>query len=99
VHSVEYTTASVHDGQMIDDLLHGEEEAIAGDKAYDKQSRKQQCRKDDVFYGIINKTVRGKKLSKKQKEHNKVWSVIRGKVEFAYGVVKHLWGHTKTRYR
>lgn len=99
VHSVEYTTASVHDGKMMDELLHWEEEAISGDKAYDKQARKQQCRKDWVVYGIINKAVRWRKLSNKQEKHNKVWSVIRGKVEFSYGVVKHLRWHAKTRYR
>lgn len=99
VHSVEYTTASVHDSQVIDELLHGNEKAISADKAYDKRIRKQECRKNDIMYWIINKAVKWKKLSNNQTKHNRKWSKIRAKVEFAYGVVKHLWQHTKVRYR
>ena len=99
VHSVEYTTASVHDSQVIDELLHGDEEAISADKAYDKKARKQTCRQNNVVYWIINKAVKWKKLSNNQNKHNLKWSKIRSKVEFAYWVVKHLWQHTKVRYR
>ncbi len=34
VHSVVVTDASVHDSQIMDDLVHGEETALYGDKAY-----------------------------------------------------------------
>jgi len=33
-HSIAVTNAAVHDSQMMDDLLHGEEKAVYGDKAY-----------------------------------------------------------------
>ena len=38
VHSVVVTNASVHDSQVLYKLLHGEEQAIYGDKAYCKSS-------------------------------------------------------------
>ena len=34
VHSVVVTNAAVHDSQVMDDLLHGKEGAVYGDKAY-----------------------------------------------------------------
>ena len=34
IHSVEVTSANVHDSRMISDLLHGEETKVWGDSAY-----------------------------------------------------------------
>ena len=39
VHTVEGTTASVHDGQKMEDCLHGEEEGVLGDSAYGSQAK------------------------------------------------------------
>jgi len=45
IHSMTTTTAKVHDSDEIDNLLHGEERAIFGDKAYAKKERKRKYRK------------------------------------------------------
>jgi len=34
VHSIVVTDASVHDSQVMDELLHGEEQTVYGDRAY-----------------------------------------------------------------
>lgn len=99
VHSVEYSTASEHDSIEIDNLLHWEEEFVMWDKAYDKHERKKDYREKWIFYGIINKAARWKKLTSKQEEHNRIMSKIRAKVEHVFLVVKHLRWHVKTRYR
>lgn len=39
VHSVAVTAAAVHDSQIMDDLIHGEEQVVYGDKAYAGQQR------------------------------------------------------------
>ena len=50
VHSIVATTAKEHDSVKTYDLLHGEEEAVFGDKAYDDCALKQACRQQGIFY-------------------------------------------------
>jgi IS5 family transposase len=40
VHRIMITDASAHDSQMMDDLLHGEESVVYGDKAYADEGKK-----------------------------------------------------------
>ena len=40
VHSIVVTNAAVHDSQVMDGLLHGEEQSIYGDSAYSSETRK-----------------------------------------------------------
>jgi len=40
IHSVKSTSANVHDSQVIEDLLHGEETRVWGDSAYIGQREK-----------------------------------------------------------
>ena len=41
-HSVVVTDAAVHDSQVMDELLHGEEQAIYGDRAYTSEKKRQE---------------------------------------------------------
>ncbi len=99
VHSCEITTAKVADKQMLADLLHGKEKAVFGDKGYVSKEDKYYARDAGVFWGILDRKGPGKELSSKQKKRNKKLSRIRSKVEHPFRVIKHLWGHRKTRYR
>jgi len=99
VHSLRVTTAKVHDSKELENLLHGEEKYIGGDRAYSNQSLKKQCRSNGIIYGILDKAPRGKKLSSSQKKRNKKLSKIRAMVEFPFRIVKDLWGHKKVRYK
>jgi len=99
VHTIETTTASVHDRKMYDELLHWEEKAVFWDKWYYNEEEKRKARKKWVFFGILDKAKRWKKLSNKQEKRNKKLSSIRSKVEHPFKVLKCQWNYTKTRYK
>lgn len=99
VHSFKTTTAKDHDKTKQEDLLHGEEKAIFGDKGYFDEKKKKECRNEEIYYGVLDKAKRGKKLSSSQKKRNRKLSSIRAKVEHPFRVIKCQWGYTKTRYK
>jgi IS5 family transposase len=99
IHSVEITSASVHDSQVYDELLHWNEKKVFGDKAYDSEDKKRQARKEDLFYWIINKNKIWHKLSNKQNKHNKKCSSIRARVEHIFQIIKCQWNYRKVRYK
>ena len=99
VHTIETTTVSVHDRKMYDELLHWEEKAVFWDKWYYNEEEKRKARKKWVFFGILDKAKRWKKLSNKQEKRNKKLSSIRSKVEHPFKVLKCQWNYTKTRYK
>lgn len=99
VHSLEATTAKEADIKQKDNLLHGKEKAIFGDKAYGRQDDKRAARRKGIFYGITDKATCSKKLSNKQKARNRKTSSVRSKVEHPFHTLKCKWGHRKTRYR
>jgi IS5 family transposase len=99
VHRVCTTTASVHDATVMAELLHGEEQVVVGDSAYGNMTLKAQCRQAGLIYLINDKGARSLKLSGKQHRANCRKSSVRAKVEYPFRIIKHLWGHTKVRYR
>ncbi len=80
------TPANVHDSQVMDELIEGQEQAIFADKAYDKEAFKKACRKQRKFYGILAKARRNRPLSSKQKRRNQILSRVRTKVEKLFGI-------------
>ena len=99
VYTVQVTTASVHDKQEMEAVLHGEEKAVFGDKGYFSDQDKRAARKTGLFWGVLDKAKSKKRLSNKQKRRNKKLSSIRAKVEHPFRVVKRQFGYVKTRYR
>ena len=99
VHSVRTTTASVQDVTVFTELLHGEEEVLVGDSAYGTMALKIDCRQAGLCYLIDDRAARHVKLSAKQRRANRKKSSVRAKVEFPFRIIKHLWGHTKVRFR
>jgi IS5 family transposase len=99
VHTVKVTTASVHDKQEMEALLHGEEKAVFGDKGYFSDQDKRAARKKGLFWGVLDKAKSKKSLSHKQKRRNRKLSSVRAKVEHPFRVVKRQFGYIKTRYR
>lgn len=99
VHSLSTTTAKIHDTRQFDNLLHGEEKAILGDKGYFNSSRKQDLRKQGIFCGILDKASRYTSLSSSQKKRNRKLSSARAIVEHPFQVIKCQWNYRKTRYR
>ena len=65
--------------------------------------RVSQCRKAAVDRGVdrwvSRKASRGKRLNCADRSFNRKSNRTRSRVEHAFGVVKHLWGYRKVRYR
>ena len=98
-HSIGVTDASVHDSQLMDELLHGEEIEVYGDKAYAGAQRRRELQDKGVTCRINRKARRGKKLNCADRSFNTKSNRTRARVEHIFGVVKHLWGYKKVRYR
>jgi IS5 family transposase len=99
VHSIVVTDAAVHDSQVMDGLLHGEEKAIYGDKAYASEEKKTEYETRGVKWCVNLKANRGHQLNQEELECNHKRSQIRAKGEHAFLVVKHLWHYHKVRYK
>gem|GEM_PF-7076172 len=99
IHSVETSTAKAHDKTKKDDLMHGDEQVECGDKGYADDKDKRAAREKGVFYAVLDKAKRSKKLSGKQKRRNKKISRVRAKVEHPFQILKCQWGYRKVRYR
>jgi len=99
IHSVAFPTAKVHDSQLLAALQHGDEQALFGDSAYTRQEDKRQARATGFYYGLSDRGYRNKPLSSSQQKRNRRHSGMRAKVEPPFRVMKHLWGHSKLRYK
>jgi IS5 family transposase len=98
-HSIVVTHAGVHDSQVMDELLHGEEQAIYGDRAYTSKKKKVEYEARGIKWCVNRKACRHYQLSDVDKEYNHRQSQIRAKGEHAFRVVKHLWRYQKVRYK
>lgn len=98
-HSMAVTDASVHDSQLMDDLLHGEEKRVYGDRAYADAQRKQRLESSGTTWRVNRKGSRVKRLNCADQAFNTKNNRTRARVEHIFGVVKHLWGYRKVRYR
>ena len=93
------TAASEHDVTLMDDCLHGDEKVIYGDKAYASRERKERAESRGVEWRVCRKASRGRKLNCADQSFNRKSNRVRARVEHSFGVIKHLWGYRKVRYR
>jgi IS5 family transposase len=98
-HSIVVTNAAVHDSQVMDQLLHGEEEAVYGDKAYNNGDKKTEYEAKGIEWHINRKANRGQQLTPEDKDYNHRQSQIRARGEHAFRIVKHVWHYQKVRYK
>jgi IS5 family transposase len=63
--SIVVTNAAVHDSKVMDDLLHGKEQAVYGDKAYNGEDRKTDYEDAGIRWRVHRKANRGQQLSRK----------------------------------
>jgi IS5 family transposase len=113
VHSLEATTAKVHDSRIWDELLDGNETSVwaplgtfpsempfrAMDKGYVSAEREAAFTKDGKVWGVMRKAPRGGALDPIDEEINRIIAMVRAKVEHPFRVLKRQFGHVKTRYR
>lgn len=108
VHTVETTSANVHDSNMTSSLLQGTETEVYGDSGYLDSENKEDAllennRKETVRYQINLRPSQLKKFTDeayevmRAAEHAK--SSVRSKVEHVFCVVKRIFQFRKTRYR
>lgn len=99
IHTVETSTAKVHDKAKMEECLHGHEMAVFGDKGYVGAKDKKEARSKNIFWGVLDKGASKHPLSVSQKKRNKKLSSIRAKVEHPFQILKCQWGYRKVRYR
>jgi len=98
-HTAVVTTGRVHDSQVMDELLHGEEEAIYGDRAYINEAKQKAHEEQGRHWCVQRRGRRNAPLTDRDRRWNRRQSKVRARVEHIFHVVKHLWGHHKVRYR
>ena len=99
VHTLKTTHAAAADITQMPELMHGQERAWYGDRAYWSEVDRRYARRQRIRYRIQRRTHAGRPLTEYQREINRVRSRIRARGEHAFHVVKRLWGHGKVRYR
>lgn len=98
-HSVVVTDASVHDSRVMDKLVHGEEQAVYGDKAYTSEKKRQEYEARGMKWCVNRKGCRHHQLTTEDIDYNHRQNQTRAKGEHAFLVVKHLWQYRKVRYK
>jgi transposase, IS5 family len=99
VHSAAVTAANVHDSQILEDLLHGDETRVWGDSAYAGQ-REVLAEHAPLAQDYTQaKGCRNRPLTDEDKRKNRTKSGVRAKVEHIFRILKRQFGLTKVRYR
>jgi transposase, IS5 family len=99
VHTVQATSANVHDSMVLGELLHGAEDALYGDSAYHSKELKSLAEDSGIEFKVCERGKKKHPLTDRQKARNRRFSRVRAIGEHPYLVVKRLWGHAKVRYR
>lgn len=100
VTGLRFTTGSVHDSRVIDELVAGETCAVIADSAYGSHERRAELRRRGVGDFIAYKRVRGQKdLYDWQGEANHLIAKMRAHVEHPFAFLKQRMGWRKVRYR
>ena len=99
VHSLDTSTAKVHDSQVWDELLHGGETSLWADKGYVSAEREAAFAGPGKVWGVMRKAPKGGPLHPIDAQINRIIVMVRAKVEHPFRVIKRQFGHGKTRYR
>src|SRR5699024_9503691 len=97
IRTLSFTGASLHDSTQYEDLLSGDERAIFGDKAYPSKELKQKCRKEGIYYGVLDKAYRNTPLSRAQQARNNRNRRVRRYVEHPFSALKRRYGMAKAK--
>jgi len=113
-HSLETSTAKLHDSRVRDDLLHGGETSVWADKGCVSAAREAAFAGPGKAPGRsalqtiprivcltleLRKAPKGGKLHPPDARANRIIATVRAKVEHPFRVIKRQFGHVKTRYR
>jgi len=81
----EVTDASVHDSQMLDELLNKEDKTVYADSAYRSEAQEERLAASGIESRIMEKGARNRTLTNKQIKKNKMKSKVRVRVEHIFG--------------
>jgi IS5 family transposase len=99
-HSLETSTAKVHDSRIWDELLHGEETSVWADKGYVSAEREAAFSEEEgKVWGVMRKAPKGGKLHPEDEKINRIIAMVRARVEHPFRILKRQFGYVKTRYR
>ncbi len=99
IHSVVATAANVHDSQVLDQLLHGQETRVWGDSAYTGQRELIRGVAPNALDFTQAKASRHQPLTATERAKNRNKSRVRAKGEHPFLVIKRIFGFTKVCYR
>jgi IS5 family transposase len=99
IHSVAATPANVADGNLLEQLLHGQETHVWGDAAYAGRTERIQARAPKARDHTQRRGRGYKYLTEYERRINRARSRIRARVEHTIGVIKRVFGFAKVRYR
>lgn len=99
VHSLTATHAAAADLGQLPGLVHGEESALYGDRAYWSEAVRRHYEAAGVRFRVNRRSSPRQPLSAAWRAINRARSRVRARGEHAFHVVKRLWGYTRVRYR
>lgn len=101
IHSIETTSANVHDIVVADKILHGKEERVWTDAGYTGIEKREEHEKRKVNWHIAMKLGKRAKLPESHPDEKieKLKASVRAKVEHSFFYIKRVFGYSKVRYR
>lgn len=101
VHSLETTSANVHDVTVADQLLHGEETRVWGDAGYQGVHKRKEHQNRQVDWFIAKRPSQRKQWDKEdpREQFEQKKASVRALVEHPFRYVKRVFGYSKTRYK
>ena len=84
----EFTAGNVHDSNVFESLLTGNEKEAFADSAYKSKKRDKSLKENHITNHILNRAYRNKPLTEEQKRLNRLASGTRSIVERVFGVLK-----------
>lgn len=98
IRKIAMTPAHVHDGEMLRQVVSGDEKWAFADKAYDSEKNHKILEEQNILNGILIKGTRKRKLIGIEKMCNKILSKLRCPVERIFGTLKRSYRYTRARY-
>lgn len=97
---VRTTSASVHDGQICEELLEEGVKELYGDSGYMSGRRELWCQERGIVYKAIRRRKRGEEqLPEEERKRNREIARERGIVELPFAVLKRWMGYIRCRFR
>ena len=98
IKTYDYTAGNVHDSNVFESLLTGNEKEAYADSAYKSHEHDELLSKRGIRNRVLERAYRNKPLTDKQKHTNRMNSGVRSIVERVFGVLKLHYGMRKARY-